>query len=284
MTSFDRAGRGLLAAVALVALAAAGPALAAEPAPGGQPLWELGGAVFGVSQQAYPGSDEHLNRALVLPYFVYRGKVLRADRETAGLRAIKTERYELDVGVAGAFGGGDDEIKARQGMRELGTLLELGPRLKVRLGDGGGTAGSWRLDLPVRGVFDLNDRARHRGMAFEPELSFQRQAAGGWRYSTGLSAIVADRRLADHFYGVSAQDAIAGRPAYTAQSGLVAWRLSVSATRALGRDWRVFGFARLDSVAGAANENSPLVRKTTGSTVGLGLTYTWMRSETRAND
>lgn len=284
MSSRFRAGRDVLLALSLVATAAAVPALAAEPARTGPPLWELGGAVFGVSQQAYPGADEHLNRALVLPYFIYRGKVLRADRETAGLRAFKTERYELDVGVAGSFGGGDDEIKARQGMRELGTLVELGPRLKIRLGEGGGNAGSWRLDLPVRGVFDLNDSGRHRGMAFEPELLFQRQAAGGWRYSTGLSAIVADRRLGQHFYGVSAPEARLGRPAYEARSGLVAWRLSMSATRALGRDWRVFGFARLDSVQGAANEDSPLVRQRTGATVGLGLTYTWMRSEAAAHD
>ena len=41
---------------------------------------------------------------------------------------------------------------------------------------------------------------------------------------------------------------------------------------------------RVDSVAGAANEASPLVRRTTGTTVGLGLGYTWLRSEARASE
>ena len=54
-------------------------------------------------------------------------------------------------------------------------------------------------------------------------------------------------------------------PACAAKSGLVAWRLGASATRSLGPDWRLFGFTRIDSVAGTANESSPLVRQTTGA-------------------
>jgi len=46
----------------------------------------------------------------------------------------------------------------------------------------------------------------------------------------------------------------------------------------------LFGFARLDSVLGGANQNSSLVRQTTGASVGLGVTYTWMRSSERAGD
>ena len=143
------------------------------------PLWELGTFGVGISQQAYPGSDQQVNRGLVLPSLVYRGQFLRADRETAGLRAIKTPRFELDIGVAGSFGARSDDVAARRGMPDLGTLVEFGPRIKWNLGEGPG-GGRWRAELPVRGVFDLNDRAAHRGMAFEPELSFQRRAKGGW--------------------------------------------------------------------------------------------------------
>jgi outer membrane protein len=252
----------------------------------GPPLWEVGGFALGVSQQAYPGSDEQLDRVRVLPYALYRGKVLRADGDSAGLRAVKTERYELDLGVSGSFGAGNSQIRAREGMRELGTLVELGPRLKIRLGDPATPAstGRWRLDLPLRGVFDLNDSGRHRGMAFEPQLVFERQARGGWRYSSSVGAIVADRRLGEHFYGVSSAEALPWRPAYRAKSGLVAWRVSASASYGLSRDWRLFGFARLDSVAGAANEDSPLVRDRTGASFGIGISYTWMRSEASAYD
>jgi outer membrane scaffolding protein for murein synthesis (MipA/OmpV family) len=249
----------------------------------GQALWELGGAAFGVSQQAYPGADQQIARALALPFFIYRGEVLRADRDTAGIRALKTERFELDIGVAGSFGAGSDEIEARQGMRDLGTLVELGPRLKWQLGSGPG-GGRWRAEFPLRVVFDLSDGAANRGLSFEPELVFERLSSGGWRYQTSVGAIVADTRLARTFYEVTASEATALRPAYSARSGLVAWRWSTSASRSLGPDWRVFGFLRLDSVAGSANRNSPLIKRTTGATAGLGVAYTWMRSTRQAAD
>ena len=247
------------------------------------PLWELGGVALGASQQAYPGADQQVNRALALPYFIYRGDVLRADRETAGIRAMKTETFELDVGFAGAFGAGSETIDARQGMRKLGTLVELGPRLKWDLG-AGPAGGRLSAEFPARAVLDLSDKAAHRGWSLEPKLTYSNRTAGGWRYSASVSAIVADTRLAQTFYEVRSSEATAMRPAYTAESGLVSWRLGTSVSRSLGRDWNLFGFARLDTVAGAANENSPLVRRSTGASVGLGVAYTWMRSERAAFD
>lgn len=249
------------------------------PAPA---LWEVGGVAFGASQQAYPGADQQVNRALALPYFVYRGQWLRADRETTGIRALKTDTLELDVGVAGSFGSSQGELDARRGMRELGTLVELGPRLKWRLNTDADGA-KLTAEFPLRGVFDLSDKGAHRGMSFEPRLVYERQA-GPWRQGLSVGAIVADARLAKTFYQVEPQEAMAGRPAYAAESGLVAWRLSTSLSRRLSRDWSMFGVARLDSVAGAANEASPLVRSKTGASVGLGVAYTWMRSEQAAQD
>jgi MipA family protein len=254
------------------------------------PLWEVGGVGFGVSQQAYPGSDQQVNRALVLPYFLYRGEFFRADRDTAGIRALKTENYEIDVGVAGAFGAGSKTLEARKGMRELGTLVELGPRLKWNLGNVLGTSlgtsaggGKLRAEIPLRAVFDLSDKGEYRGWSFEPRLTYEAQSSG-WRYNASVGAVFADTKLAQTLYQVNASEATPTRAAYAAKSGLVAWRLGTSVSRSLDKDWSVFGFARLDTVAGAANDASPLVRKTAGGTVGVGVAYTWMRSERRAQD
>ncbi len=245
------------------------------------PLWELGGFGLGVSQQSYPGSDQQVQRGLALPYFIYRGQYLRADQGSAGLRAIKTDDFELDVGVAGSFGSSSDGIKARAGMPTLGTLVEFGPRVKWNLGEGPGK-GRWSVELPMRGVFDLSDGGEYRGMAFEPELVFSRRSPTGWAYSTSVGAIMGNRQLADTYYGVAAPFATANRPAYAAQGGLVAWRLGAAANRSITPDWRFFSFVRLDSVSGAANENSPLVKQKTGASIGVGLAYTWMRSEAKA--
>lgn len=268
-------------AAAATALLVCAPAIAQSEGP--QPLWELGVAAAGVNQQAYPGAEQQVRRALVLPFFVYRGEVLRADRETAGLRAVKTEHFELDIGFAGSFGGSSADIEARRGMADLGTLIEFGPRAKWLIGPGPG-GGRWRMEFPVRGVFDLSDGGAHRGLSFEPELVFERRPSRQWRYAAKASAIFADRRLANTFYGVSAADATADRPAYAAESGRVSWRLSTSLAYAPARDWRVFGAVRLDSVGGAANRASPLVRQTTGASLAVGLAWTGLRSERLAGD
>jgi outer membrane scaffolding protein for murein synthesis (MipA/OmpV family) len=247
------------------------------------PLWELGAFGINVSQQAYPGADEYINRTLALPYFVYRGEFLRAERNSAGLRAIKTKNFELDIGVAGAFGSRSADIAVRRGMPDLGTLVEFGPRLKWNIAEMPG-GGRWLMELPLRGVFDLNDRGFHRGMSFEPKLTFQSRAQGEWLYSTSAGAIFADQRLASTLYGVESRYSLAERPTYAAEAGLMAWRLSASASRKLSPDWRLFGFVRIDSVSGAANQLSPLVKRNDGATMGLGITYTWLRSSQSASN
>lgn len=248
-------------------------AAAQQPAP----RWELGAFALGVSQQAYPGSDEQVNRLLAVPYFIYRGERLRADRDGIGLRALRTPRFELDLGVAGSFGSGGD-LAARQGLPRLGTLIEAGPRLQWRLGEA--LAGQWRAEFPLRAVLDASDGLRHRGWAFEPALVFERRARNGWAYSTRLTTIWGDSKLGDTFYGVPGSAATAQRAAYRGQSGLIATRLGVSLSVPMGQDWRLFSFARWQTVRGAANADSPLVRQRDGWSTGLGLSYTWQRAGT----
>jgi outer membrane scaffolding protein for murein synthesis (MipA/OmpV family) len=275
------APRPLLLSAALACLAWSGAAQAQEAT--GRPLWEIGGVALGVSQQAYPGSDQRVRRGLALPYFIYRGRFLRADSDGVGVRPVKTPTYEFDISAAGAFGSDADRDPARRGMPNLGTLVEFGPRLKWHLG-GTPEGGRWRLDLPLRGVFDLSDSLAYRGTVFQPGVVWAKRVAPRWNVSASLSVLMADEKLANTFYEVEPRFATAARPAYDAKAGLLATRLGASLSHDLTRDWTVFGFARLDSVAGAANRDSPLVRRTTGGTVGLGVSYTWLRSSRPAED
>ena len=247
------------------------------------PLWELGAVGLAVSQQAYPGAAERVNRGLAVPFFLYRGEYFRVDKGGAGIRAIKTPTFELDIGVAGAFGSKSEDVEIRRGMPQLGTLVEFGPRLKWHLGAGPGN-GKLRAEFPLRGVFDLSDRFRQQGVAFEPTLIFERRAQGGWSYSSSIGAVIGDRKLNDVFYGVAPAYAAPGRPAYVADSGLITWRLTSAVSHSITPDLRLFGYARLDTVNGAANQASPLIQKTTGATLGIGVIYTWKQSTSRVDD
>lgn len=270
--------QSLTMATTLLALT---PALAQEPP--GLPLWEIGVVGYAASQQAYPGASARVNRGLALPFLIYRGEYLRTDRASVGIRAVKTPVFEFDIGVAASFGASSDDIEVRRGMPNLGTLVQFGPRLKWMLGEGPGN-GRFRAEFPLRGVFDLDHGLAHKGMAFEPELIYERRGEGGWSYSTSIGAVWGNRQLADTFYGVAPAYATPERPAYAAESGLIAWRLAASVSRKLSPDLRLYGFARADNVARAANASSPLVQQQTGTSVGVGLVYTWKRSERLAAD
>lgn len=244
-----------------------------------KPLWEIGAGALAASQPAYPGAATRTSKFIALPFAIYRGEVLRADQGNVGLRAVKTPRYEVDLGFAASLGSSAKDVPARVGMRDIGSLVEFGPRLKINLGDvSKGPSGVW-LELPVRGVFDLSRRLENRGISFEPQLSFDVPLPGGWRGGASTSLNFGSKKLNDTFYSVSASEATTNRPAYAAKAGLLAARATFTASKKLTPDLRVLGFVRLDSVSGGANSASSLIQKNTGASAGLGLAYTFGRSQ-----
>jgi hypothetical protein len=204
-----------LSLAALVALPAHAQTSASGPS--AEPLWEVGVVAFGLTQQAWPGASESVRRAIALPYVLYRGPVLRIDRGAVGLRAVKQSDFELDIGFAGALGSNAGEAAARQGMPVLGTLLEFGPRARLKLGNDPG-GGQWGLELPLRGVFDATDRFAARGFAFEPRVQWSPPALAGWRVGASVGALLGDRQLAGTFYDVAPAYATGLRPAYDAKA------------------------------------------------------------------
>jgi outer membrane scaffolding protein for murein synthesis (MipA/OmpV family) len=261
------------------------PALA-QDAPYGDklPLWEIGVFGLGVTQPAFPGSDDRAGQVLALPYVIYRGKYLRADRGSIGVRAIKTPRMEADLGFAASLGSNSSDSEARRGMADLGTMVEFGPRLKINLGDMATDRTDSRIVLPLRGVFDITDHFRSRGISFEPQWVTDTRLPGDWLISTSLGALFGDQKLNDTFYSVTPSEATSTRPSYAARSGLIALRVGLIASHSFTPDIKLYNYLRLDSVADAANRDSPLVRRNGGLTVGVGIAWTLGRSARSAND
>ena len=245
------------------------------------PLWEYGVFAGGLSSPAYPASNQQVQRGLVLPFLVYRGTVLRADRNGVGARMLQTERVELDVGFSGALPASSNDVALRQGMPDLGTLLEFGPRAKVRLAQ---PAPGQRLslELPLRAVLEFNGGVRQVGYAMEPKLAYEWGMSQDWRLKGALSAVLGDQSLNQYFFGVSQAYATPNRPAFDAQPGLIATRLTLDGSTHLTPDLNLFAYARYDLHQGSANQGSPLFAQDHGSTVGLGLSWTLGRSQARA--
>jgi MipA family protein len=251
---------------------ATAPATPKEPLP----LWEVGAVAIGAYQPAYPGSDQDLARARVLPFAIYRGSLLRADGNGVGLRGLRTERFEWDLSAAGAFGSSANQVRARRGMPSIGTLVEAGPALKVNLGDLVDPARDrhlTQLELQVRAVFDVNDGFAHHGWTFEPRLTHTAWTSPSFALVVTAGALVADRALNRLYYGVDAPYATPDRPAYAARAGLVALRLGASLRHRITPSLRLQYFAQVETVRGAANEASPLVRSRQDAGIGVSLVW-----------
>lgn len=250
------------------------------------PLWEIGLVGIAAYQPAYPGSDQDLARLRVLPFGIYRGSLLRADGNGIGLRGFRSKRVEWDVSGSGSFGSAANKVRVRAGMPSIGTLVEIGPALKVNLGDLVDDKREPRLtqlEIPVRAVFDVNDGFAHRGWTFEPRLSHT--AWTGPRFALVLSAstLIADRTLNHLYYGVDAPYATADRPAYDAKAGLIATRLNASLRHRIDSTLRLQYFAQVETVRGAANEASPLVRSKQDAGIGVSLIWgAWHSAESGA--
>jgi outer membrane scaffolding protein for murein synthesis (MipA/OmpV family) len=245
-----------------------------------QPLWEAGIGAGGLRLPHYRGSDESRSWVLPVPFFVYRGKFLRADRDGARAVLFDGDRFDFDLSLSGSpptQSGGDS---ARQGMPDLDPSIEIGPKLNVRLGKGEG----WKLSLrlPVRAVVTLTSHPQHIGWNVEPVLNADIETGG---FNIGLLAgpLWGDRRLNGTVYDVAPAYATATRPAYSAPGGYAGWQATAGFSRRVGRLW-LGGYVRRDSVAGAVFENSPLVRSTQTTSLGFAMAWVFATSDKRVAD
>jgi outer membrane scaffolding protein for murein synthesis (MipA/OmpV family) len=247
------------------------------------PLWEIGAVAIAAYQPAYPGSDQDLARLRILPFGIYRGSLLRADGNGIGLRAFRSPRFEWDVSGSGSFGSSANKVHIREGMPDIGTLVEIGPALKVNLGDLFDPTRDrhlTQLEIPIRAVFDVSDGFAHRGWTFEPRLSHTAWTGQSFALVVSASTLFADRSLNHLYYGVDAPYATANRPAYDATGGLIATRLGASLRHRINSTLRLQYFAQLETVRGAANEASPLVRSKQDAGVGVSLVWgVWHSAE-----
>jgi outer membrane scaffolding protein for murein synthesis (MipA/OmpV family) len=242
------------------------------------PLWEIGLVGGAVSTPAYPGAAERSTRALALPFVIYRGKVLRADGASVSARLFDSERVEFDVGFAASLPARSADVAVREGMPDLNSLVEFGPRVKVLLAEPS-SATRIKLELPLRMPVEVASGLRRHGAVFEPRLTCETgDGSGKWQAGASLGVMWGNARANAYFYEVAPRYATATRAAYQADRGMMMTRLGMGLSRRVSADWRLFGFARYDDMRHAANRESPLFVKTNGLSAGLGFMWTARRS------
>jgi MipA family protein len=241
-----------------------------------KPLWEAGLGFTVLDFADYRGSDERSNYVLPVPYAIYRGKLLKVERDRVRGLFFEYERVTMQLSLGGSVPVNSSDNAARRGMPDLDPNIQIGPSLDFRLyrsTDGRVTAD---LRFPARTVIATDFRHTDNvGWVFTPQirLDFYNTLAGR-RWKTGLAAgpVFGDKRYHNYYYGVQPQYATSMRPAYTAESGYAGGQVTGSVSRRYQRMW-IGAFVRWDSVSGAVFEDSPLVRQDNTLTVGLAVVW-----------
>ena len=245
------------------------------------PLWEIGIAAAAAGSPDYPGSDRSRARVLPLPYGIYRGKTLRADEDGLSSRYRFSPTVELDLSFGGALPAASQGNPVREGMPDLDLLLEVGPQLSILLLRPTRST-ALTLAVPVRAVFSTDfDRIKSRGVLCAPELSYTngKFASRGWSTRVTVGTAYGSEPLADYFYQVDSKFVRADRAAYDGDGGYLESSLTAVVSRSFANDVSVFTFARFASLEGATNSDSPLLRDRSNLSFGIGLAYTFLRSE-----
>ncbi|HKQ14064.1 MAG TPA: MipA/OmpV family protein [Steroidobacteraceae bacterium] len=260
-----------------VALAFIAPAAHAEE----KPLWEFGLGAGAIAFPDYRGADEGRVFPVPVPYFVYRGPILKADRDGLRGKLFNREYVELDLSVGATIPVNSEDNAARRGMPDLQPTLELGPSVEVHLWRSADRDTKLDLIMPLRVPITLESSPRSLQWTFAPRLNIDFENFGGhagWNFGAGVGPVFAADKFHEYFYSVPAQFATAQRPEYRADGGYSGMHVLAAVSKRFPKYW--FGaFLRYDWLGGAEFEDSPLMRRENSLAGGFG--FAWMIRESK---
>jgi outer membrane scaffolding protein for murein synthesis (MipA/OmpV family) len=246
------------------------------------PLWEAGAGIAAIDFPDYRGSDERQSYVLPIPYLVYRGEILKADREGLRGQFFKNDRLDLHVSLNGSVPVDSTDNAARSGMPDLDPTLEIGARLDLKLLRKPNRGIEVTLGLPVRTVIATDfSHSKNIGWVFEPQLNvdFRDVWPGeGWNLGLAAGPLYGDKRYHNYFYGVAPAFATLQRPAFTAAGGYAGSQILGAISKRFPSVW-VGAFARWDTLSGAVFEASPLVRQKDSFAAGFAIAWIFGSSQ-----
>jgi outer membrane scaffolding protein for murein synthesis (MipA/OmpV family) len=243
-----------------------------------QPLWEFGLGIGTLAFNDYRGASTSHVWPVPVPYFIYRGQYLRADRDGVHERFLDRRYLEIEISANATAPVFSHSSAIRSGMPNLEPTIELGPALRWHWWRSADE--QWHLDLhmPVREAITVTSPPQAIGVIFAPSIDLDckgRGALAGWNFGALSGPIYAQRRYHQYFYGVAPAFATPTRPEYQAPGGYAGSQLLLAATRRFANYW-VGAYLRHDWLAGAVFDDSPLVQQHSYWAGGVG--FVWMIS------
>jgi MipA family protein len=247
-----------------------------------KPFWEFGLGAAALRMPDYRGSDESRNYLLPYPYLIYRGDILRVDKESISGRLFKTDRLLLDVSLFGNMPVDSSENRARSSMPDLYPTFQIGPSLDIKLLTSKPEDYQLILSLQVRAVYAVDfPSLHHEGWVFSPKLMFEKAnfiRNAGLNLWASAGPLISSRAYHEYYYSVDPVYATAERPAYSAPGGYSGWVLAAG----LNKQYNPFSFnafINMDLLQGSVFEDSPLVKSKNSVIYGFTVSYPFLKSK-----
>lgn len=241
-----------------------------------QKKWELGIGIGDITSPDYRGSDEYRNYIAPIPYIIYRGKYIQSDRDGIRGNIFKSDRVEFTFSATATISQRADENKARENMPELGSTVEIGPALNIKLNDGNSSE-SLVLQLPIHAVTAVtgSERGLH-GLVFAPQLMY-RNNSHSWQFTNRLGISFASQRYHDYYYSVDQEFVTPERSFFNAPGGYSGIFTQAAISRSLDifdKNTKLAFFLRYENINNTAFIDSPLIK--TDHVLRGGFAFVWV--------
>jgi len=244
-----------------------------------KPLWEFGLGIGAIAFVDYRGSDTTHVYPVPVPYFVYRGKFLEANHNGLKGKLFDQDRVELNISMNATTPVRNSS--ARHGMPDLRPTVEIGPSLEVHVWRSLDERVKFDVRTPLRAAFTIELSPRFTGWFFAPHFSVDIKDVGGsrgWNLGLLTGPLFADSRYDNYFYTVAPQFATADRPRYQAGGGYAGMQMLAALSKRYSSYW-TGAYARYDTLSGATFQSSPLVKRNSYWSAGLGVA--WMIGQSK---
>ncbi len=246
-----------------------------------KPVWELGIGAALLQIPDYRGSDENRLYVFPYPYFVYRGDMIKVDKQTISGKIFNTDRIVLDASIYGSVPVKSSNNTARTGMPDLDPTFEIGPALNISLLPDTHKYCRLNLSLPVRAFFSTDfSSVRHEGWVFSPRIIFEKDdiiPKTGLNLGISAGPMFADSSYNDYYYTVEPVCATETRRTYSAGGGYSGSTLTVGLSKTY-EQLIIHAFVSADFLHGAVFEDSPLVKNKTSIMSGVNISWIFLKS------
>ncbi len=235
-----------------------------------EPTFEFGIGLGSIIFPDYIGSKSIQTYTLPYPYVQYHTEYLSIDKDGIKGKIFGIDGLELDLSLSGSLPANSKNSKVREGMPNLDSTFEFGPRITYFIYHHG--VAKLDFELPVRLVFSTDFTSiSAQGLLSTPQIKYSLDY-GALVFSLRSGIMVADEQYHSYFYELPKEYETPVRAAYKTSGGYSGFRNGAGVTYQKNNYLLGASLTHYD-ISGAVFRDSPLVETSHATYFGATVAY-----------